>query len=448
MQMVERLAYWSVLLQMPIYIAQKDVAGGLHWSHIEKGFIYFWWALVQNLTPLFSGYIADKFGRKIILRLSFIIIILGFIFMSVSKDFLPFFLATLTLGFGLGSFKPIIQGSIAGELNDEISSFGWGLYVMLVNLSVFLAPPISILLKSYNWSLLFWGSAVLFSLNFIFISLYKENKKIKFNNIHFGIFFKNLFSSELIKFLLFMSGFTIVYMQFYETLPNYIYDWVDTSSVAKWLHLPESMLMTTPTGKMIAFEWLYNLNTGLIVLFVTPIAIIFHKFRITKVISFGVLIASIGLGFCGFFYVGSIVMLGFVIYTFGEMIANPKFTEYLGILAPRNLESTFLSYLNISWAIGLAGGGLLGGYLYNAFGEKATLAKRYLFEVLHYTQKIDLNQSINKIQQITGDSQVEITKKLFNQYSPELIWLPFILLGVLSAVSLFLLNNKPKESIK
>ncbi|MBE2190064.1 MAG: hypothetical protein IAE98_11400, partial [Candidatus Kapabacteria bacterium] len=50
-QMIERLAYSSLVLQMAIYISQKDITGGLHWEHTTKGMIFFVWALVQNLIP-------------------------------------------------------------------------------------------------------------------------------------------------------------------------------------------------------------------------------------------------------------------------------------------------------------------------------------------------------------------------------------------------------------
>jgi predicted DNA-binding protein with PD1-like motif len=48
MEMTERLAYYGVRVVIPIYIAQADAIGGLHFSQSEKGFIFMWWALVQK----------------------------------------------------------------------------------------------------------------------------------------------------------------------------------------------------------------------------------------------------------------------------------------------------------------------------------------------------------------------------------------------------------------
>ena len=53
MEMIERLAYYGVRVVIPIYIAQADEIGGLHFTQADKGFIFMWWALVQSILPVF-----------------------------------------------------------------------------------------------------------------------------------------------------------------------------------------------------------------------------------------------------------------------------------------------------------------------------------------------------------------------------------------------------------
>ena len=55
MEMLERLAYYGVRVVIPIYIAQADEIGGLHFSQTDKGLIFMLWALVQTGVPVFSG---------------------------------------------------------------------------------------------------------------------------------------------------------------------------------------------------------------------------------------------------------------------------------------------------------------------------------------------------------------------------------------------------------
>ena len=64
METVERLAYYGVRVVIPIYIAQADEIGGLHFSQSDKGFIFLWWALVQSILPVLTGGFADRYGYK------------------------------------------------------------------------------------------------------------------------------------------------------------------------------------------------------------------------------------------------------------------------------------------------------------------------------------------------------------------------------------------------
>ena len=447
-QMTERLAYWSVVLQMPIYIAQKEVAGGLGWTHIEKGIIYFWWAIFQNITPLLTGIIADKIGRKAVIKIAVLIALFGFLGMSISKTFYPFLLSTILLGIGLGSMKPAIQGSLAVELKKSNSARGWAIYVLLVNLSVFLAPPISIYLKNIGWQYLFWGSAAIIMFIWLFLLFIEsEQNKSTTDEYNFRILAKQFFEPKVFYFITLMTGFTTIYMQFYETLPNFMYDWVDTSPVAKFFNLPSFMLMETPLNKgLISYEWLYNINTGLIILFVLPVTSMFRKLATLQTIALGIFITSLGLALCGLVLEGFVVIIGFIVYTFGEMIVNPKFTQYLGDIADKNNASSYLSYVNISWAIGLAGSGYLGGWLYHNFSEKSMLAKKYLIEELNIAQKIDLNNAFSILQQTLNMDSLTLTKMLYDKYNPQIIWYVFLFVGLISVMGLIILSKHQKKS--
>jgi len=64
METIERLAYYGVRVVIPIYIAQADEIGGLHFSQSDKGFIFLWWALVQSILPVLTGGFAERYGYK------------------------------------------------------------------------------------------------------------------------------------------------------------------------------------------------------------------------------------------------------------------------------------------------------------------------------------------------------------------------------------------------
>lgn len=444
--MLEKLAYWNVLLQMPIYIAQKDAPGGLHWDQAIKGVIFFIWAFFQNFVPIFSGGYTDKFGYKKSFILALILILGGYLLMGTQRELIPFIFGTVILGIGSGIFRPTIQASVSLSIGGGNETKAWGIYVMLINIAVVLSPPISKLLKEISWESVFWGSAGITLINLFIIFFYQKipinsSKASVTASIVFKNILQNLFKKEIIWFLLFMSGFIIIYMQFYETLPNFILDWSDTSKIARDLNLPDFMLMTTAQSKMISYEWLYNLNAILVVLFVVVISILTKTSNRLKIISTGIILASLGLQICGLTREGYLLIAGIVVYTFGEMIVSPKFLEHLSSQANSWNKALYMGFLNLSYTIGLSVGALSGGFIYKHFGEKAYLASKYLDEY-YGIKDINLTMSIDKLCSISNLDKIEVSNLLWRTYNPELIWLPFIIIGVISAIGLIIISRK------
>ena len=141
---------------------------------------------------------------------------------------------------------------------------------------------------------------------------------------------------------------------------------------------------------------------------------------------------------------GVITISGIIIYTFGEMITNPKFTEHLGSIAPEKSKSMYLSYLNISLAFGLGFGSLLGGFFYGRYGEKATLAMGYLNKNFDIQSDINLSQSIEILCKESGLNHAQVTDLLWREYDPYLVWMPFIIIGLISVTGMVIYSRKFK----
>jgi MFS family permease len=449
-QTIERLAYWITLLQMPVYIAQKDLAGGLHWEQAIKGIIFFWWALIQNISPVLSGGFSDRFGRKKVMFVSSIMIIIGFILVGNFKTFAPFLISTMILGLGMGVFKPSLQGAVSGNISGGNSAFGWGIYTTFVNIAYFIGPSCSIFLKGIAWDWVFYGSAVVQCVNLILIffikddvvaknvltsqkqttvlQLFSDSIKLMIDSV------RGIFKPEVIIFLILATGFTLNHMQFYETLPNYVLDWSDTSGLVKYS--PDFMQKTSPRGTMIAFEWIYNINSTMLVLFVALSAFLTRKRNLIKMCGLGILLVSIGLFTAGFTTSGWYLVLGVFILGFGEILITPRIHEYFSSIAPPESKSQYLGYAALAWMFGLAGGGIVGGYLYQHLGEKSSFAIKYLAE--HFHLQASSTDAIATLCQKTGLSEIGVTDLLWNTYHPWHFWLPFISFGVLAAIGMFI----------
>lgn len=440
MEMLERLAYYGVRMVIPIYIAQADEIGGLHFTQIQKGEIFLIWALVQSLVPMVSGGFADRYGFKKTIAASVIIKVAGYLLMATQTSFYPFLFGCCVLAFGTGTFKPGVQGTMCQSMDRNNSSVGWGTFYMLVNIGGFLGPPLAHYLYGYSWPTVFYGCSIIVSLNFLMLLTYKDP--------HAGgeqsggplriliITAKNMLNLRLVVFILIMSGFWLMLMQLWDMMPNFIVDWVDSSQMVRDLNLPDWMLQYhSDRGAQVTQEWLLNANGGLIIIAVVFISWMVAKMRRVLSISLGTLVASVGLILAGYTTSGYFCLAGILVFSVGEMLASPKMNEYLGVIAPPGQKGLYMGYANIPNAIGWGIGSYWAGHVYDDLGDKANLALKYLNENFSITD-IARTDAFDKLKEITGMNAVDATNMLWDAYDPYKLWFRFAAVGVVSAIAM------------
>ncbi|MER3330031.1 MAG: MFS transporter, partial [Candidatus Kapaibacterium sp.] len=377
--MLERTAWFILIIQIPIFISQKGI-GGLGFSQADKGIIYLYWVLLQNSLPLITGRFIDNSNKKkSLLLLSCAILFIAFLSIGLYHNLLGLLVGITLVSIGVSVFNPLMKGQIANLISRQNGSIGWGLHFWLYNLAIFVfGVPYSKYLREQGWDYVFIGAGLLY-LVALFLSLFfraelieeKPKTSIKINLQETISVFKRNYNFVL---LISMSGFAMLFMQFYETLPNFIYDWSDTSILIEALNLNSAFLMDTWAGKGISFEWLYNINTGLTLLLLLPFSIYLKRYSIVNTLFVGVALVVIGFGLSVIYQNGIFLIFGFVVYTIGELITNPKFTEYFNTISLHNEQSTHMGLLFLSNLIGYPIGAILGGYMYGIYGEKAALA--------------------------------------------------------------------------
>lgn len=454
MEMLERLAYYGVRVVIPIYIASAEDPAGLHFTHTQKGTIFAWWALMQCLLPIFTGGFADRYGYKKTIAASITLKIVGYILMATQREFGMFLVGCLTLAAGTAIFKPGVQGTLVQGLNRNNSSVGWGFFYQVVNIGGFLGPPLAGFLHALSWPHVFYGCAIIVSLNYISLFTYKEVDSgggvrgspwevIKLTMVEF-------FRPRLLLFIGIMSGFWLMLNQLWDMLPNFIEDWVDTSGIVAALGLNAGMMVAeTARGLQIKQEWLINLNPGLIVVFMIPVAALVARIRRLTSIVLGILLAALGLVVSGYTMSGAMCLFGIFLFSFGEMISSPKMNEYLAIIAPPGKKALYLGYANMPMAIGWAYGSYMGGKIYDTLGDKAFLALRYLREnvgmAADAVDKIKRTDAISVLQTTLGKSPVEVTTLLWNTYHPYKLWYLFTAIGVVAAIGMMIYSQLAKK---
>ena len=143
-------------------------------------------------------------------------------------------------------------------------------------------------------------------------------------------------------------------------------------------------------------------------------------------------------------------------FSLGEMMTGPKKNEYLGLIAPPGKKGLYLGYVNIPVGVGVYIGSKIAGFVYGHYGEKAVLALKFLAEktsigqgkgwngdvtTLESVLGVSRTEAMLKLQEVTGLDPVSATRLLWDTYHPHLIWIPFAVIGVLSAIALWVFGR-------
>ncbi|MCK5809049.1 MFS transporter [bacterium] len=345
------------------------------------------------------------------------------------------------------------------------SSLGFGLFYWIVNIGGFFAPLMASALRGnahdgYTWSFVFYGAAIVTAINFIpALFVYQEPEKSG-EKPSVQTVWKNITTAlsdfDFMMFLLIFSGFWLMFMQLWDLLPNFINQWIDSRHLASIL--PAAL---TDNGNVKA-EQIININAFSIIAFMVPWSIVTGKFNRLTAITAGVLLTTVAFLGSGLFMSGTVVALMIVLFSFGEMTCSPKFSEYIGVNAPPDKKALYMGLSNIPFAFGWIIGNVMSGPLYDAFGNKLMLARRFLTTEKGYTvakmqgivdtytkanpDKLSIDtlngitiESFNfmpHIEKLLGLDTYAVNKILWNLYDPWIIWVILSGFGLLTIVSM------------
>jgi len=485
-EMWERLAYYNLRVMAPIYIMQADNPGGLHLTAVDKGTIYAWWAIFQSFLPVVTGGLADRFGYKRTLAFAISTMMTGYLVIAFMRDvpgvsnYWSLFIAIMVLATGTAFFKPGLQGSLAQSLTKDNSSVGWGLFYWVVNVGAFIGHflPSFLLLKGLfgttansatAWRNLFISSAVFTSFNLLLLFTFKDvpsgaSKTESLGKVLWRTL-TNIIEPRLLSFILIMSCFWLMMYQLWDLQPNFIADWVDSAGMAKslgWLPsgVQHLLIEQTARGPMIPQQVLLSFNSFFIIIGVLGAAWLTRRIRALSAMLLGMGLATVGLLVAGWTQAAMILVSGIVFFSLGEMLTGPKINEYMGLIAPPGKKGLYLGYVNIPTGIGVYFGSKIAGAVYGSYGEKATLALRYLAEhtplgagkgwngeigSLASTLGISRTEAMIKLQEATGLDAIAATKMLWDTYHPHYVWIPFALIGVLAAIALYIFGRMARR---
>ena len=385
-ELFERAAYYSMASFMVIYL--KEVLGmSPTFATFLNGSLL--WGLIYFM-PIVSGTLADKYGFKRSLALSFFLLFLGYLIMGNVQKFwpalsgtdpgssnytLPVVLAILFIGLGGSIVKPCIAGTIQ-KTSGVYATLGFGIFYMVINIGSITGRGVSYFIRTNLGipAIFTYASSV-----FIFIGLLvvlfiyrepeyvsdgkKDNQQVKKKSLKeaiLGIFIV-LSNLRFVFFLVVIALFWFLYVQLYNLIPLFLRH-IDPNAPVELYTLANPLMIVcfqllitrlvrrwTPVKSILLGV---GVTTAGMLLNILPVLLYSD-------ISHRVSLAGLTIPIAGIFLLVSIASMAV-----GEMMASPRIYEYIGGIAPKGEEGLYLGYANLPVAIGSILGGPLGGALY------------------------------------------------------------------------------------
>ncbi len=394
MELFERWAWYGLFAVLALYLTGSTDDGALGFNHIQKGEIMSYVTFILYLLPIITGAIADKIGYKKSLIIAYTLLGTGYYFMGTVTSYSAVFLVFLWVAVGAAMFKPIASAIVTKSTDKRNSSFGFGVFYMMVNIGGFFGPLFSAKLRdAYGWKIVFIMATSSIAVNMLLVLfLFKEpNREKNTESITESIkrSFKNIAEAlsdmKLTLLLTIMIGFWLMFNQLFYTLPTFIEDWVNTKPLGDFLehaafipHWFAEFFKNKEGG--VNPEMIVNLDAFFIVVFQMIISTIILKWKPINAMMSGILIAIIGIALS--FYTNNVfyTIFGIFIFAIGEMTSNPKFSDYIAKISPKGKEALYMGtyFLPIAFANLLTK--WITGDLYEKYADKISLLERLLKE--------------------------------------------------------------------
>ncbi|UCH89864.1 MAG: MFS transporter [Thermoplasmata archaeon] len=349
-ELFERGAYYS-FTPIIVYHAVYNL-GVSEWIGATL-FVFIW--PIQYGLPILSGALVEKVGYRRQIVLAFCILTFAYFFLSRAINTATLLLAVVAMGFGIGTYKPLISAIVAKVTTSEDRTYAFGIYYWIVNIAAAFFPVGFAFAEWQYWirpevyQIIFMVGGILVSFNIIiglfFFEDIPRSKTVKtvrdaLNNVKIS-----LSDKKFMVLVLLIAGFWALYS-------------------------------TQLTGIIIiiyGYRWVPGWFTPIVYAIFNPMTIVLagpfiskyiEKVESIRVIIAGVLVYLIGLMILGY---GAAdwrsLVFGIVIMSAGEFMVAPGYYSFTSKLATKDKVSAYIGSTFISTFFGLAMGAFVLGLL-------------------------------------------------------------------------------------
>ena len=461
-ELFERWAWYGFYMAFALYLVNSKDTGALGLTQAQKGIIMGTGSMLLYFLPVITGAIADKVGYKKILFLSYAIYISGYYMIKSFDSFGLMFFAFIWTCVGGAFFKPIISAMVARTTTKETSSIGFGIFYMMINIGGFIGPFIAGMLMQKSWDYVFYMSMITISINYLITAAFfrepvsRDKNSSLWNSIvqafiNIGITLKNW---KYVLFLIIMILFWTAFNQLYYSFPVFVEQWIDTSSLYNginhiWPWLAEKI--GTPEGTITAVT-LSSMDAFFIIIFQLAVSAFVMRFRPLAAMMGGILILAGGLALMFSNQNSWLILLGILIFALGEMASSPKFTEYIGRIAPEDKKALYMGTSFLPIAAGHQLAGWLSGGVYEKIADKIYLLQKETLlrgiSLPQISEEVTKNDYFDMAALKMGMSTSELTDYLWSSHHPSNIWIVYAGVAVMAVVLLWVYDKFVLKSKK
>ncbi len=439
MELCERAAYYGFFIVLTLFLTR--VAG---FTDIETGIVVACFYAGVYILPPFVGGVSDRIGFKAGLILAFGLLTVGYFFLGVVTS-KPLVLGCLFLAMIGGSFiKPLITGTVAKTTNEANRARAYSLFYWVVNIGAFggktVVPWIrqGIGLEYVN----FFSAAMACLALIVALLIFKptdEKEQRKSTREVLDSAWRIITNVRLMVLTLIVSGFWLIQMQMYSTMPKYVI-----------------RLM----GEGAKPEWLANVNPFVVVLAVVLVTQLMKKRRAVTSIMVGMFIMPFSAGAMAFSttlvkYTGAevdvwltvlhpitvMMIVGIALQGLAECFISPRFLEYFSLQAPKGEEGTYLGFSHLHSAISAFIGFFISGFMLQAYCPDPT--KLPLIEGLKNLVHVEAGSQhyflqIPRFADISEISELTVAQRAHFYSGAHHIWYYFVGIGLTAGVALFI----------
>ncbi|MGA9393350.1 MAG: MFS transporter [Candidatus Sulfotelmatobacter sp.] len=405
-EIFERLSYYGAFASLALYLQEK-----LNFSAEQTGTLTGIFGGMVWFLAIFGGAAADRLGFRRALSLAYLILAgayfligsIGAPWLAPVRNAMPLelFVGCILIlpALGISLVKPCVVGTTARASKPNVRSIGYSIYYTLVNiggaagpyyaswahrhlgvesvyrvaaLSVFAmfffvllffheprrpgdAPPPSIATVARNFCVVVGNYRLVLPVLIVALLLRIGLWVYPAFNVAWWIWAGLLVLvlagiSRFMWFLVIFTGYWVVFWQQYISLPGFIHGYISPRADVE-------IILVTDGLTVICLTLAVNLLTRRIPAF--------------QAVILGTLITSVSWLILAFHPTIRGAILSLFVLALGEITQQPRYYEYIALLAPPGQQGTYMGFAFLPIGIGSLIGGWFGGTLMHHFGEVA-----------------------------------------------------------------------------